>query len=115
MAQLTADHQSRPQVNLPLLWSQSLFAGAAGMGRWPACDFQVSLLRVGVAQAMHLRQAGVRRVALVDSQLLDVGAAPGDQGPRTRHAFGLFEQGTLRLAPVSFYIRSTKDSLKYEY
>lgn len=65
------------------------------MGAGPTCEFPVPLLGIGMAQAVHFRQAGIGGVALVDPELLDVLPAPGDQRAETGQPLGLFQQGAL--------------------
>ena len=53
MTQLPADGQARQLICLLLRRAQCLFAGATAMGGGPAGEFQVALLCIGVAQAVH--------------------------------------------------------------
>ena len=55
VAQLLADGEAGPLVGLPLYPGQSLFTRATRMRRWPAGEFPVALLGIGVAQAVHFR------------------------------------------------------------
>ena len=48
-----------------------------------------------MAQAVHSRQSGIGGVALVDAQLLNIAAAPGDQGAHSGQLLGLIQQGAL--------------------
>ncbi len=95
MPQLPADGHAGLLIRLLLRRGQVLLAGPAGMRRGPAGEFQVALLGIGMAQAVHFRQAGIGGVALVDSELLDVAAPPGDQGAQSGQPLGLLQQDAL--------------------
>ena len=55
MAQLLANGQADTLIGLLLRLGQLIFGRPARMWRWPAREFQVALLGIGVAQAMHFR------------------------------------------------------------
>mgnify|MGYP003387402946 CR=1 FL=1 len=55
MAQFLANGQADTLICLLLRLSQLVFGRPARMRRWPACEFQVTLLGIGMAQAMHFR------------------------------------------------------------
>jgi hypothetical protein len=65
------------------------------MGRGPAGEFQVALLGIGMAQAVHFRKTRIGCVALVYSELFDIAAPAGDQGAQSGQALGLLQQGAL--------------------
>ena len=95
VAQLLADSESGLLIGLSLCRVQLLFGGPTRMGRWPAGEFPVPLLGIGMTQAVHFRQPGIGGVALVDPELLNVLPASGDQGAETGQSLGLFQQGAL--------------------
>ena len=55
MAQLFADGQAGPLIGLSLCCGQLLFGRPTRMGRWPAGEFPIPLLGIGMAQAVHFR------------------------------------------------------------
>ena len=55
MAQLFAYRQAGLMIPSPLSVAEFCFGRPTRMGRWPAGEFLVALLGIGVAQAMHFR------------------------------------------------------------
>ena len=55
MAQLFAYGQAGLLIPSSLSLAEFRFGWPARMGRWPACELPVAVLRVGMAQAMHFR------------------------------------------------------------
>ena len=78
MAQLFADGQAGVLIPSFLSLAEFSFGRPARMGRWPAGEFPVPLLGIGVAQAVHFLQSGIGGVALVDPELFDILPIPGD-------------------------------------
>jgi hypothetical protein len=55
MTQLFADSQAGLPIPLSLGLTEYSFGWATLMGRWPAGEFPIALLGIGMAQAVHFR------------------------------------------------------------
>ena len=99
MAQFPADGDPCLAVQLALLRRQRLAVWSTGGRAFPAGQFLVAILGIGVAQAVHLGQTGAQGVALIDAELMHVVAVARDQGATAGKSVGAVEGFPLLLGP----------------
>ena len=79
MPQFPTDGEPCLAISLALFRCQGFGFRPAGGRRLPTGQLRVAMLRIGMTQAVHLRQSGAQGVALVDAQLLHIVAVGWDE------------------------------------